>query len=712
MKKIFPIILAAVLSLAVGSCDMIPQPAGPDGSQYAADPELEILSKDVVFMPQGGSGSIVVNTSEALSAHSSRPWLKVEVNGNRVTLTVDRNDSIESRYSNITLKAGKASVELVAQQFGVNSAYAWDDSYTFPYPGGELTLPYGEAGTVWVDLTQAPWVSAEVDEEKQTIHFTVAKSIYNYEREAPLTITVGESFAHHITFVQEPNPAGLNPGEEEPHEFVLQAAWTPKYVEPVFADQDYSVVGVDVDETLDAGRYFIKVVPQSEYNASGDEQLFLNRNAVTWAEEAQKYYGVSATEEIEKLGNGSYRVYAIGIDNAKKVNYTYAVATFKVTKYLSPYEKFLGTWSVVRGSYEDTWTIVEKEPGKSYTITGLEGDSQAFLGEYEITAEFDPSDNSFSIKTHMDLGQYTFNNSGKSVTVTMRLTGLVTYDGSPDVPVGGNYTICKVSLTGDGEMTVTAGPDLSLQGASGSFPLTGMRLNGLEGTSSWSFDNRTPYHFPFTATQLTQGDGSGDDDPDTPDDPDTGAYGKWIGNWNIDGTEFTIEEDEKDASYIISGFADFPVQALFNKADGKLWFVGQMLDEDSDYQYVFAGRDSEKYMELGDADNDYLLATATISADGKTASIVTHEYDAVYGGVSYHEIIIMMTVWGVPQDESDPYVYTFEGMPQITVPSTMKKASSAYVPSVRSASYDMRTGQFTPIYKTFKAGTPVPYKRR
>ena len=403
MKKIFPIILAAVFSLAVGSCDIIPQPSGPDGSQYAADPELDIISKDLVFMPQGGSGSIVVNTKGTLTAYSSRPWLKVEVDGGRVSLTVDRNETIESRYSTITLKAGKASTELIAQQFGVNSAYAWNDTYTFPYPGGELDLAYGEEGTVWVDLTQAPWVSAEVDEASRTIHFAVANSIYNYERQVPLTITIGDSFSHNLTFVQEANPAGLNPGEDEPHEFVLQPAWTPKYVEPLSADQDYSTVGVDVDETLNAGRYFIKVVPQSEYNASGDEQLFLNRNAAAWAAEAGTYYGASATEEIERLANGSYRVYAIGIDNAKKVNYTYAVATFTVTKFLSPYEKFLGTWSVLRGTFEDTWTIVEKEPGKSYTITGLEGGTQAFLGEYEITGEFNPEDNTFSIKTHMDL---------------------------------------------------------------------------------------------------------------------------------------------------------------------------------------------------------------------------------------------------------------------------------------------------------------------
>ena len=59
MKKINSIFLALIASLALFSCDIIPQPDNePDGARYLAGPALEILSKDVVFAPQGGSGVI------------------------------------------------------------------------------------------------------------------------------------------------------------------------------------------------------------------------------------------------------------------------------------------------------------------------------------------------------------------------------------------------------------------------------------------------------------------------------------------------------------------------------------------------------------------------------------------------------------------------------------------------------------------------------
>ena len=456
MKKIFSILLTLIAALGVFSCQI---EKDADGSQYLAGPALEIVSKEVVFAPQGGSGSIVINTRETLSASADRSWATVTVAGNRVTVTVDRNESLESRYATIKLAAGGATAEVQAQQFGINSAHAWDDTYTFPFGGGELDLPYGENGTVWVDVSETNWISALVDEENHLIHFTVAKSIYNYERVGHVTVTIGDDYTRELTFIQQKNPAGLNPGEEEPVEFTVQPAWTPKYIQPTDPKDPMSTVGVDVAEGQSGGRYFIQVVPQADFNAAGaDEQIFLNRNAATWAAASPRLFRATSTLEIDKLENGSYRVYAIGVNNDNEVNHTYAVATFNVTKVLSPYEKFLGTWSIQRGTFDDVWTIVEKEPGKSYTITGLEGGSQAFLGEYEITAEFDSSDNSFSIKTHPNLGQYTFTNSGESHTVTMRLTGLVTYNGKNDFQ---KPYPCYLAYCGDFDITQNISQNLS-----------------------------------------------------------------------------------------------------------------------------------------------------------------------------------------------------------------------------------------------------------
>ena len=706
MKKIFSILLTLIAALGVFSCQT---EKDADGSQYLAGPALEIVSKEVVFAPQGGSGSIVINTRETLSASADRSWATVTVAGNRVTVTVDRNESLESRYATIKLAAGGATAEVQAQQFGINSAHAWDDTYTFPYGGGELDLPYGENGTVWVDVSETNWISALVDEENHLIHFTVAKSIYNYERVGHVTVTIGDDYTRELTFIQQKNPAGLNPGEEEPVEFTVQPAWTPKYIQPTDPNAPVSTVGVDVAEGQSGGRYFIQVVPQADFNAAGaDEQIFLNRNAATWAAASPRLFRATSTLEIDKLENGSYRVYAIGVNNDNEVNHTYAVATFNVTKVLSPYEKFLGTWSIQRGTFDDVWTIVEKEPGKSYTITGLEGGSQAFLGEYEITAEFDSSDNSFSIKTHPNLGQYTFTNSGESHTVTMRLTGLVTYNGTPNVTVGGNYTVCKVAITGDGEFTVTAGPDLSLQGAGGTFPLTGMNLNGLESSSAWTFDNGTPYNFPFKATQLTQGSGS-DPGDDPGDDPGNDAYTKWLGTWNVgSGRTVTIAPEEQGKSYRVtdSGFGGFEYVTLLDSSTGEMLFCTQLVDEYDIDEYYFIGVDGNS-LRYGDEDKDFLLARGVLSANGSSMTISPVKYmsDGQEVQASAVTILDYQTEDGNGYDQG---WYGLNGIDDLTLPATLTKASSSALSVARTNYYDMNLNRFVPAAR---AAAPTKSRR-
>ena len=450
-------------------------------------------------------------------------------------------------------------------------------------------------------------------------------------------------------------------------------------------------------------------VPQADFNAAGaDEQIFLNRNAATWAAASPRLFRATSTLEIDKLENGSYRVYAIGVDNDNKVNHTYAVATFNVTKVLSPYEKFLGTWSIQRGTFDDVWTIVEKEPGKSYTITGLEGGSQAFLGEYEITAEFDSSDNSFSIKTHPNLGQYTFTNSGESHTVTMRLTGLVTYNGTPNVTVGGNYTVCKVAITGDGEFTVTAGPDLSLQGAGGTFPLTGMNLNGLESSSAWTFDNGTPYNFPFKATQLTQGSGS-DPGDDPGDDPGNDAYTKWLGTWNVgSGRTVTIAPEEQGKSYLVtdSGFGGFEYVTLLDSSTGEMLFCTQLVDEYDIDEYYFIGVDGNS-LRYGDEGQDYLLARGVLSANGSSMTISPVKYmsDGQEVQASAVTILDYQTEDGNGYDQG---WYGLTGIEDLTLPATLTKASSSALSVARTNYYDMNLNRFVPAAR---AAAPTKSRR-
>lgn len=674
MKKIFYLAIALTAALAVFSCQ---QEKDADGSRYLPGPALEIISKDVVFAPQGGSGSIVVNTQQTLTATSDRPWAVLTVAGNRVTVTVDRNENLDSRYSTIKLSTGDATAEITAQQFGLNSAYAWEDSYVFPYGGGELELPYGESGTVWVDVSDADWITAVVDEENHLIHFTVAKSIYNYERTATVTVTIGETYTRELTFTQQKNPAGLNPGEEEPMTFTIEPAWKPYYVVPQSNDQDYSTVGVEVEEDSHAGRYFIKVVPASEINTTDPDelQLYLNRHAPEWAAASPQIHRASAEEEIEALPMGNYVVGAIGVNNDNQINGSVAFTVFSVTKVLSPYEKFLGTWSFDRNGTEDIWTVTEKVPNKTYNLTGIDGNTVI-----TAEAEFNATDGTVTLKAQANLGENTVSTSSGNVTGQAAVYGRILYNGT-EYYVTGSYPIFTVSFNADASVgTLTPG---TVGTNLGDFDLIGFGLYTIVGESAYSATNKAS--LPATIKHLTQGSGSGDDPGDDPGDD---AYGKWLGTWNAgSGRTLTISPSEQGKSYLVtdSGFGGFEYETWLDASTGEMLFRMQRVDVYEIDEYYFIGVNGNNLC-FGDEENDLLLARGSLNGSTATISPVKYMYNGNEVQAAAVTILDYQTEDGNGYDQG---WYGLNNITDLTLPATLTKASTSSLNVLQKNCYDL-----------------------
>ena len=678
MKKIFYLAIALTAALAVFSCQ---QEKDADGSRYLPGPALEIISKDVVFAPQGGSGSIVVNTQQTLTATSDRPWAVLTVAGNRVTVTVDRNENLDSRYSTIKLSTGDATAEITAQQFGLNSAYAWEDSYVFPYGGGELELPYGESGTVWVDVSDADWITAVVDEENHLIHFTVAKSIYNYERTATVTVTIGETYTRELTFTQEKNPAGLNPGEEEPMTFTIEPAWKPYYVVPQSNDQDYSTVGVEVEEDSHAGRYFIKVVPASEINTTDPDelQLYLNRHAPEWAAASPQIHRASAEEEIEALPMGNYVVGAIGVNNDNQINGSVAFTVFSVTKVLSPYEKFLGTWSFDRNGTEDIWTVTEKVANKTYNLTGIDGNTVI-----TAEAEFNAADGTVTLKAQSNLGENTVSTSSGNVTGQAAVYGRILYNGT-EYYVTGSYPIFTVSFNADASVgTLTPG---TVGTNLGDFDLIGFGLYTIVGESAYSATNKAS--LPATIKHLTQGSGSGDDPGDDPgDNPGDDAYGKWLGTWNAgSGRTLTISPSEQGKSYLVtdSGFGGFEYETWLDASTGEMLFRMQRVDVYEIDEYYFIGVNGNNLC-FGDEENDLLLARGSLNGSTATISPVKYMYNGNEVQAAAVTILDYQTEDGNGYDQG---WYGLNNITDLTLPATLTKASTSSLNVLQKNCYDL-----------------------
>ncbi|MBR1706510.1 MAG: hypothetical protein IJ721_06960 [Bacteroidales bacterium] len=659
MKKYLQIwaVVAAALSTAACTTDQ------PDGSQYAADPELTVSTSTIEFTQQGGTAWVVVEDalSAELLAGSEKPWATLSVDGNRVSVTVPANRSLDSRYSTITLASGSSSAKIQVIQFGTTSDKIWPTEYTFPYAGGTLVLKHDRDGGFWFDI-DVDWLSAEFEEGQITI--TAEKNPWNAVRTGTIDWKV-EDESGSIAFTQEANPSGRNPGDPEPLDFKFQSAWMPSYT-PSESDDTKAVIAVDASG--EAGSYFMAIASKADFVAAGSNHSdFLNKFALAELAKAPKTYSGSASEEIDRPAVGDYILYVIGVNTAGELNAAYSYVEFKVTKALSPYEKWLGTWSVPRGDYVDTWTITENVPGQSYTIVGIDGcDGTGQAPEVKIVATFDASDGSMSVATQA-CGTYTASSYGEA---NLNLYGI-----GPQYYYTGNYKIFTGTLNDDDTATLTPGTVKS-----GSVTLVGffILIEPIEGSDKYVFNNNVETPLPNTITHLSQGEGSGEGGGGGGEGGGS-AYEKWLGSWSVDGGTLVISQDVANSSYSVSGFADFTIKAGFDASTGDLLFQGQYLDEDDTYEYYFAGQDTDEYMELGDQSKSYLLARASLSSDGKSASIVSHEYDAVYSGTTYHEKIAMMTIWGVPTDEEDEYVYTFNGVLQVNVPGTMTKASGSNV---------------------------------
>ncbi|MCR5519024.1 MAG: hypothetical protein K6F21_01715, partial [Bacteroidales bacterium] len=649
MKKYLNMILAVAASVICFSCTQ----EEPDGSQYAAKPTIEIVSKDDVFAPEGGEGIVEVKTNEAVTAKATGSWLSVEVNGSIIKLTATPNETIESRYSILDISAGDAFSSITIQQSGKTSDKMWEEAYTFAAAGGDVSLAYSGSGMVRVSVPQGKeWISTELYKENNEdyLKISVEANLYKAAREGQVCFVMGSDTTK-VGVVQAGNPNGLNPGDPEPKEFIEQSVWTPKYYGISPSDDTKAIIGVEAEEGSSAGRYFLKVVTAAEYNAVGDQFTYLNLNASAWAAENPEICRDTDQIEIDLLSNGSYYLYAIGVDNDGKVNYKYAVAAFSVTKELSPYDKFLGTWRITRGSYEDTWTITEKVPDQSYSITGFESlDADAV-----ITATFNATDSTMVIAAQSNVGTYTITNSGEQTTVTLSLMGVVEMSGRL-VPVGGSYPICSAAITGDGEMTLSAADPIKLSDGN-TYDIVGVEFFGQDdpnSSSGWTFNDRTPSRFPFVATQLGQGEGSGGGGGGG--GGETTGYNAWLGTWNAGNARFTISQKTAGSTYTVSGLED-DIEFEARYANGKLEFFYQVIAASGTQELCLYGidDDGDGYIVTGDPANDGWLATATLNSAGTSASLVGAEFDAVYSGTTYHERIVTMQL--LVYDDSDGKFY-------------------------------------------------------
>ncbi|MBR1932486.1 MAG: BACON domain-containing protein [Prevotella sp.] len=110
-------ILSALLLLL---CPLLVSTSCSDDEQDESQaPAITIVSSDLLFDPQGRTGSVQVQTATPVTAEVSASWATATVEGSVVSVTVSDNTDFEGRTALLTLRAGDAQRVLPIQQRGI-----------------------------------------------------------------------------------------------------------------------------------------------------------------------------------------------------------------------------------------------------------------------------------------------------------------------------------------------------------------------------------------------------------------------------------------------------------------------------------------------------------------------------------------------------------------------------------------------------------------
>ena len=643
-------------------------------------PTIVINSKDIQLPAKGGESSFLVDSDVDFIVSVSHDWVSVSKDGNLVKVAAEKNSSLQGRYAELSVSNGKDGASIVINQLGYISSDVEFDDISVSYLGQFVELEYD----------YDDFISASTD-----VDWIILDNSRGAEGQRILRVNIGENKTESPRSATIEWTLGLESGSfvvkqrKEMKEYSVNNSWNISYLG---SDNDIYKVGV----AGVSGEYVVTAVPASKLAQGGFSNVaeYLTESdsdiAKAIADGEIAVYSGDQTVELSNLSGGENYAVVLGYKSSKsELTGEYNVVTFKVEgpDLRTPYEKWLGTWEIERESEIDVWTISKNVENVSYTILGVDGTSKENTPDVPVIAEFDSETGNLIIKAQ-HCGTFTSSSYGEA---DLSLYGLgpeyyYTYSGEP-------YTIATLSLSGKNSANLTPGTVKS-----GSVTLVSMfiLIEPKSGEGKYVFDQNINYSFPCTLKQLTQEGGSGGgEDPN----PGNGSYAGWLGNWSYssDGGDYKVTISQKSAgsTYTITGFTgDYPIEAGYDAATNGLFINGaQLLDSDIQLDngvvvdlYLFA-KDSENYIEIGNPGKNYRIVLGKLGADGKTATFVGDEYDAVYNGETWHEIIVKFGVVGMSVDED---VWTLGDYPLVDVPGTLTKMNAGVSRKVFSAGITAR----------------------
>ena len=195
MKKILSLIVLLAGVISFTSC-------GDDDATYTAIQKLEVSQAEVLFEAEGGTGSVTINTSSAVTATTESSWLTVAANGNRVTVTAPLNVSLNGRSAAIIIKSGDAQAIVTATQKGSVYGIAGGLEYQLPDVNGKVSVPVVHTTDVIVN-SLSDWLTATFNSATSTIDIVAASNDAETAREGYVAFATGDNIKDTLVITQD-----------------------------------------------------------------------------------------------------------------------------------------------------------------------------------------------------------------------------------------------------------------------------------------------------------------------------------------------------------------------------------------------------------------------------------------------------------------------------------------------------------------------------
>ncbi|GEM_PF-6677568 len=674
MKKIY-LILAAVLSaFAIYSCEEAP---------VEVEEALKIREVELEIPANGGDASILYRATSKVVAVSMTDWLDVTLQGDSlIVASAEANNDLMSRYARLLVKCGETSLTYTVQQAGQRTSGFVPDDLTFTAVAGSVSLEYDFDQTI-VATTDVDWITLEATSSALVVSVsanTVQATKDNKERTGKISWNLG--FDKGVINVSQRNLDFMQ----------LDANWTVTYDGIVTVGTANKEAITNTVAATGSGKYVITYVEKSEVTSSGLgvadylDITLVPKTALQLANGELSLYEETATANFDIFTAGNYYAFAIGFDEANEATGHYAFCEFVKAATGASYEAWLGKWTSKRGDATDTWEIVEKVKGTSYTITGIEAQANA-----PIEALYDSENAALVVKVQEGVGKYTSSNYGE---LDLGFYGAIPKDdgGSTFYKLGSTpYTIFTATLNDIDNASLTPGTVTS----SGN-QLT-LQLAKYIGTSSEGkyisiHANTAVTPLPTTISRVG---GSGSGGGGGGGNQGSDAYKKFLGSFSVtpgSGNTWTatIAANETDKTYSISGWEGWtydwlsPMDANFNE-DGSASFLGgtgksvatnvTVDDSGEGFTLYYMGL-ANNFVITSDTEM-YEACKATVGSDGNIT--LSPNNVTLNDGKSYPFSSLCI----VAMNSAMTSIYTFKDR-ITTLPVTMTKASSSSIRTLSS----------------------------